>query len=121
MGRLAEYHLQQTFARRQHSFEAEVNYVLLLHSGMSGEGSYKFPYEKLMRAKWITAVRQKNLGITPHIAMLCTVHSICIHLHYIRLLYDINYFCLKYVLPPIEFNSTTQLNALLSICQELIL
>ena len=25
MGHLAEYHLQQTFARQQHSFEAEVN------------------------------------------------------------------------------------------------
>ena len=81
MGRLAEYHLQQTFARRRHSFEAEVNYALLLHSGMSGEGSYKFPREKLMSAKWIAAVHQKNLGITPNIAVCRSQYLYSLALH----------------------------------------
>ena len=64
-----------------------MNYALLLHSGMSGEGSYKFPCEKLMRAKWIAAVRQnssggqKNFGITPHIAVCSSQHPYSLALH----------------------------------------
>ena len=78
-------------------------------SGMSDEGSYKFLHEKLMRAKWIADVRQKNLGITPHTDVCSSQYLYSLALAYIRLLCAANWFRLKYVLPPIEFNSTTQL------------
>jgi len=48
---------------------------------MSGEGSYKFPREKLTRAKWIAAVRQKNRGITPHIAVCSSQYLYSLALH----------------------------------------